>query len=31
MAIKPKIRTLTNNSVDVLHAIRNSASTNYRD
>ena len=31
MAIKPKIRTLTNNSVDVLNAIRNSASTNYRD
>lgn len=31
MSIKPKIRTLTNNSVDVLNAIRNSASTNYRD
>lgn len=31
MAIKPKIRTLTNNSVDVLNAIRNSATTNYRD
>ena len=31
MAIKPKIRTLTNNSVAVLNAIRNSASTNYRD
>lgn len=31
MAIKPKIRTLTNNSVDVLNAIRNSASTNYRN
>lgn len=31
MAVKPKIRTLTNNSVDVLNAIRNSATTNYRD
>lgn len=31
MAIKPKIRTLTNNSVDVLNAIRNSATINYRN
>ena len=31
MAIKPKIRTLTNNSVDILNAIRNSASINYRN
>lgn len=31
MAVKPKIVTLTNSSVDVLNAIRNSASTNYRD
>ena len=31
MAIKPKIRTLTNNSVDVLNAIRNSATVNYRN
>ena len=31
MATKPKIVTLTNSSVDVLNAIRNSASTNYRD
>ena len=31
MAIKPKIVTLTNNSVDILNAIRNSASVNYRD
>ena len=31
MATKPKIVTLTNNSVDVLNAIRNSASINYRD
>ena len=30
MAVKPKIRTLTNNSVDVLNAIRNSASNNYK-
>lgn len=31
MATKPKIVTLSNNSVDVLNAIRNSASINYRD
>ena len=31
MATKPKIVTLTNNSVGVLNAIRNSASINYRD
>ena len=31
MATKPKIVTLTDNSVDVLNAIRNSASINYRD
>ena len=31
MATKPKIVTLTNNSVDVLNAIRNSASINYRE
>ena len=31
MATKPKIVTLSNNSVDVLNAIRNSASVNYRD
>ena len=31
MATKPKIVTLTNNSVDVLNAIRNSVSINYRD
>lgn len=31
MATKPKIVTLSNNSVDVLNAIRNNASTNYRD
>ena len=31
MAIKPRIRTLTNSSVDVLNAIRNSASNNYRN
>ena len=31
MAIKPKIRTLTNNSVAVLNAIRNSASVNYQN
>ena len=30
MAIKPKIRTLTNNSVAVLNAIRNSATVNYK-
>ena len=31
MAVKPKIRTLTNNSVAVLNAIRNSATVNYRN
>ena len=31
MATKPKIVTLTNSSVDILNAIRNSANTNYRD
>lgn len=31
MATIPKYKTLTNNSIDVLNAIRNSASTNYRD
>lgn len=31
MAVKPKIRTITNNSVDVLNAIRNNASTNYKE
>lgn len=31
MAVKPKIRTLTNNSVDVLNAIRNSATINYKN
>lgn len=31
MAKLPKIVTLTNSSVDVLNAIRNNASTNYRD
>jgi len=31
MAIKPKIKTLTNSSVDILNAIRNNASTNYKD
>lgn len=31
MATKPKIVTLTNSSVDVLNAIRNNASVNYRD
>lgn len=31
MAVKPKIRTLTNNSVAVLNAIRNNASVNYRN
>lgn len=30
MAIKPKIRTLTNNSVAILNAIRNSATINYK-
>lgn len=31
MPIKPQVKTLTNSSVDVLNAIRNSASTNYQD
>lgn len=31
MANKPKIVTLTNSSVDILNAIRNNASQNYRD
>lgn len=31
MATKPKIKTLTNSSVDILNAIRNNASTNYKD
>lgn len=31
MATKPKIVTLTNSSVEVLNAIRNNASVNYRD
>lgn len=31
MATKPKIVTLTNSSVDVLNAIRNNATNNYRD
>lgn len=31
MAVKPKIRTLTNNSVAVLNAIRNSATVNYKN
>lgn len=31
MATKPRIGTFTNSSVDVLNAIRNSATTNYRD
>ena len=31
MPTKPKIVTLTNSSVDVVNAIRNSASVNYRD
>lgn len=31
MAVKPRIVTLTNSSVDVLNAIRNSATTNYRE
>ena len=31
MAIKPKIKTLTNSSVDVLNAIRNSATINYQN
>jgi hypothetical protein len=31
MATKPKIKTLTNSSVDILNAIRNNASINYKD
>lgn len=31
MATKPRIVTITNSSPDVMNAIRNSASTNYRD
>lgn len=31
MPIKPEIRTLTNSSVDVLNAIRNSATINYQN
>lgn len=31
MATIPKIKTLTNSSVDILNAIRKSASTNYKD
>lgn len=31
MAIKPKIQTLTNSSIDILNAIRNSATTNYQN
>lgn len=31
MATKPKIKTLTNSSVDILNAIRNNAGTNYKD
>ena len=31
MATKPKVVTLTNSSVDILNAIRNNASQNYRD
>lgn len=31
MATKPKIKTLTNTSVDILNAIRNNASTYYKD
>lgn len=31
MATIPKTKTLTKNSVDILNAIRNGASTNYRD
>ena len=31
MATIPKAMTLTKNSVDILNAIRNGASTNYRD
>ena len=31
MPTKPRIKTLTNSSVDILNAIRNSASQNYQD
>lgn len=31
MATKPKLKTLTNSSVDILNAIRNNASINYKD
>lgn len=31
MAIKPKIKTLTNSSVDILNAIRNNATINYQN
>lgn len=30
MAVKPKIQTLTNSSVDILNAIRNNATVNYK-
>ena len=31
MAVKPKIKTLTNSSVDILNAIRNSATIDYKN
>ena len=31
MATTPKVVTLTNSSVDILNAIRNNATQNYRD
>lgn len=31
MPTKPKIKTLTNSSIDVLNAIRNSATVNYQN
>ncbi len=31
MPTKPTVKTLSNSSVDIMNAIRNSASTNYRD
>lgn len=31
MAVKPHIKTLTNSSIDILNAIRNSATTNYKE
>lgn len=31
MPVKPQVKTLTNNSVDVLNAIRSSATQNYKD